>query len=270
MANSNHTNNHTRHDYAALVPAVTSKKSHAQDEVLSMATRQRGLHKMQRRWEIKPVFDFLLGKETRLSIQTLMYDGHIKSSGILARHLEKAWVIQNQENGLRSFCAVPPPPIPPKGIMENKEVMWPSGHGIWLRTERLLVQFSLFSWVSEWWNQRLVLQMGWATKGGCATSMCMLTTPRQREDNVTMQNMSTDRAAIWFKLSPHLFPLPPPPSLPTPPYLHPKPNRPVTAPGFLMMLRLSCGDQQLRLGRTSKIWWTSTRPFCTHKHTHRT
>ena len=113
MANSNHTNNHTRHDYAALVPAVTSKKSDAQDEVLSMATRQRGLHKMPRRWEIKPVFDFLLGKETRLSIQTLMYDGHIKSSGILARHLEKAWVIQNQENGLRSFCAVPPPPPPP-------------------------------------------------------------------------------------------------------------------------------------------------------------
>ena len=29
---------------------------------------------------------------------------------------------------------------------------------------------------------------------------------------------------------------------------------PAKALGFLMMLRLSCGDQQLRLGRTSKIW----------------
>ena len=40
---------------------------------------------------------------------------------------------------------------------------------------------------------------------------------------------------------------------------------PAEALGFLMMLRLSWGDQQLRLGRMSKIWWTSTRLFCTHK-----
>ena len=143
--------------------------------------------------QIKPVFDFLLGKETRLSIQTLMYDGHIKSSGILARHLEKAWVIQNQENGLRSFCAVPPPTNPPKrhhGKQRGDVAKW-----LWHLTQDWEVAGSIFPFLLSLRvvesasspsggisNQgRLCHKHVHAnhTKGGCATSMCMLTTPRE-------------------------------------------------------------------------------------------